>query len=485
VSSGEIAIGYVYLHPVMRKRKERLPVLENVIIESIAAEGKCIAHYEDMVVFVEGIVAPGDVADLQVTRKKKNFMEAVPVRFHQLSPMRAIPFCQHFGVCGGCKWQHIPYQTQLEYKQQQVIDNLERIAKVPLPPVRMILPSRETTYYRNKLEFTFSPNRWLTDEELRSQEKLEKRTLGFHIPKRFDKILDIEHCYLQPEPSNPMRLEVKNYARTHNLSFFDNVKNEGLLRNLVIRTASTGEIMVILQVYYADQKQTEDLLSYLHQKFPQITSLQYVINPKGNDTFHDLEVICFKGKPYITEQMEGLHFRIGPKSFYQTNTQQAYELYKITREFANLQGNEVVYDLYTGTGTIANFVARRARKVVGLEYIATAIEDAKINSNINNIGNTAFFAGDIKHLLTKQFIENHGKPDVVITDPPRAGMDPQVIEMLLLAAPEKIVYVSCNPATQARDLALLDANYSVQAVQPVDMFPHTYHVENVALLVRK
>jgi 23S rRNA (uracil1939-C5)-methyltransferase len=469
----------------MRKRKERLPVLENVIIESIAAEGKCIAHYEDMVVFVEGIVAPGDVADLQVTRKKKNFMEAVPVRFHQLSPMRAIPFCQHFGVCGGCKWQHIPYQTQLEYKQQQVIDNLERIAKVPLPPVRMILPSRETTYYRNKLEFTFSPNRWLTDEELRSQEKLEKRTLGFHIPKRFDKIMDIEHCYLQPEPSNPMRLEVKNYARTHNLSFFDNVKNEGFLRNLVIRTASTGEIMVILQVYYADQKQTEDLLSYLHQKFPQITSLQYVINPKGNDTFHDLEVICFKGKPYITEQMEGLHFRIGPKSFYQTNTQQAYELYKITREFANLQGNEVVYDLYTGTGTIANFVARRARKVVGLEYIATAIEDAKINSNINNIGNTAFFAGDIKHLLTKQFIENHGKPDVVITDPPRAGMDPQVIEMLLLAAPEKIVYVSCNPATQARDLALLDANYSVQAVQPVDMFPHTYHVENVALLVRK
>jgi 23S rRNA (uracil1939-C5)-methyltransferase len=469
----------------MRKRKERLPVLKNITIESIAAEGKCIARHEDMVIFVEGIVAPGDVADLQITRKKKNFMEGVPVHFHQLSPLRTTPFCQHFGVCGGCKWQHIPYQTQLEYKQQQVIDNLERIAKVPLPLVRSIVPSKETTYYRNKLEFTFSPNRWLTDEELRSQEKLEKRTLGFHIPKRFDKVLDIERCYLQPDPSNPIRLEVKNYARVHNLSFFDNVKNEGFLRNLVIRTASTGEVMVILQVYFEDKKQIEDLLTHISKKFPEITSLQYVINPKGNDTFHDLEVICFKGKAYITEQMEGLHFRIGPKSFYQTNTQQAYELYKITREFASLQGNEVVYDLYTGTGTIANFVARQARKVVGLEYITTAIEDAKINSQINTISNTAFFAGDIKHLLTKQFIEEQGKPDVVITDPPRAGMDPQVIEMLLLAAPEKIVYVSCNPATQARDLALLDANYSVQAVQPVDMFPHTYHVENVALLIRK
>jgi len=470
----------------MRKNnKEKFPILEKIPITGIAAEGKCIARTEDMVIFVEGVAAPGDIVDLRITRKKKNFIEAVPVRFHQYSAQRVEAFCEHFGVCGGCKWQHIPYQGQLAYKQQQVIDNLERIAKVPLPEIQHILPSAQTQYYRNKLEFTFSPNRWLTNEDIQSDKQFDRRTLGFHIPKRFDKILDIAHCYLQPEPSNPIRLAVKDYGRKHNLSFFDNVKNEGFLRNLIIRTSGTGEIMVILQVYHDDQPVIRELLSHLHTSFPEITSLQYVINPKGNDTFHDLEVHLFAGKPFIMEQMENLQFRVGPKSFYQTNSLQAYELYKITRDYAGLQGHEIVYDLYTGTGTIANFVAHQAKKVVGLEYVAMSIEDAKVNSQINQVTNTAFLAGDMKHLLTEELFSQHGKPDVVITDPPRAGMDSQVIDMLLLAAPEKIVYVSCNPATQARDIALLDAKYAVKAVQPVDMFPHTYHVENIALLMKK
>ncbi len=470
----------------MRKsRKENLPVLENITITGITAEGKCIAKRDDLVIFVDGVVAPGDVVDLRIIRNKKNFAEAIPIRFHQYSLVRTEPFCQHFGVCGGCKWQHIPYQTQLQYKHEQVTDQLQRIAKVALPVVQPVLPSAETRYYRNKLEFTFSPNRWLTHENIQSGEQFDRRTLGFHIPKRFDKILDIERCYLQPDPSNPIRLEIKNYARTHNLSFFDNVQNQGFLRTLIIRTASTGEIMVILQVYYDDRPVIEHLLAHLLTSFPEITSLQYVINPKGNDTFQDLEVHSFAGKPYITEQMEGLQFRVGPKSFYQTNSQQAYELYKIARTFAGLQGNEIVYDLYTGTGTIANFVAHQAKKVIGLEYVAMSIEDAKINSAINNIPNATFLAGDIKNLLTESFFNQYGKPDVVITDPPRAGMDQQVIEMLLQANPRKIVYVSCNPATQARDIALLDVNYAVHAVQPVDMFPHTHHVENIVLLVRK
>jgi 23S rRNA (uracil1939-C5)-methyltransferase len=471
---------------LMRKqKKEKFPLLKNITISGIAAEGKCIARAEDMVVFVEGMVAPGDVVDLQITRKKKNFIEAAPVHFHSRSSQRTEPFCEHFGVCGGCKWQHIPYHTQLSYKQQQVTDNLERIAKVPLPPVQEILPSAETSYYRNKLEFTFSPNRWLTQEDIQSSKQFDRRTLGFHIPKRFDKILDIAHCYLQPEPSNPIRLAVKEYARNHNLSFFDNVKNEGFLRNLIIRTSGTSEVMVILQVYHDDRPAIEHLLDHILTNFPEITSLQYVINPKGNDTFHDLEVHLFAGKAYITEQMENLQFRVGPKSFYQTNSLQAYELYKITREYARLQGHETVYDLYTGTGTIANFVAHQARKVVGLEYVEMSIEDAKVNSQINHIHNTTFLAGDMKHLLTEDLYSRHGKPDVVITDPPRAGMDPQVIDMLLVAAPERIVYVSCNPATQARDIALMDAKYAVKAVQPVDMFPHTYHVENIVQMERK
>jgi 23S rRNA (uracil1939-C5)-methyltransferase len=383
----------------MRKnKKEKLPVLEKISITGIAAEGKCIARTEDMVIFVEGVAAPGDVADLRITRKKKNFIEAVPVRFHQYSPQRVEAFCEHFGVCGGCKWQHIPYQA------------LERIAKVPLPAIQPILPSAETRYYRNKLEFTFSPNRWLTEEDIQSGQQFDRRTLGFHIPRRFDKILDIAHCYLQPAPSNPIRLAVKDYARQHNLSFFDNVKNEGFLRNLIIRTSGTGEVMVILQVFHNDQAAIRKLLAFLENQFPEITSLQYVINPKGNDTFHDLEVHLFSGKPFITEQMENLQFRVGPKSFYQTNSGQAYELYKITRDYAGLQGQEIVYDLYTGTGTIANFVARQAKKVVGLEYVPMSIEDARENSRINHIANTAFLAGDMKHLLTEELFTRHGKP---------------------------------------------------------------------------
>lgn len=469
----------------MKRRKEKQEVLEKITIQDIAAEGKCIARQEDMVIFVDGSVAPGDVVDLRVTRKKKNFMEASLIRFHSYSTKRGTPFCEHFGVCGGCKWQHIPYEAQLQYKQQQVIDNLERIAKVPIPAVNPILPASEATYYRNKLEFTFSSSRWLTAEDIKSQESLDKNALGFHIPKRFDKILDIEHCYLQTDPSNAIRLAVKKYAQENNIPFFDLVKQEGFLRNLIIRTTNTGEIMVILQVYYDDWNVLEPMLQHLHQEFPQITSLQYIINSKGNDTFQDLDVVTFAGKPYITEQMEGLQFRVGPKSFYQTNAQQAYELYKIARELADLKRQETVYDLYTGTGTIALFIARQASKVVGLEYVAMAIEDAKVNTKINNISNASFFAGDIKDLLTEKFMEVNGWPDVVITDPPRAGMDPKVVEMLLKAAPQKIVYVSCNPATQARDIALLDAKYAVKVIQPVDMFPHTYHVENVVLLELK
>jgi len=362
------------------------------------------------------------------------------------------------------------------------VDSLTRIAKVVLPPIRPILPSAATTYYRNKLEFTFSSNRWLTAEEMAAREDLERSALGFHVPRRFDKIVDIQHCYLQPDPSNPIRLSVRDYARRHGFPFFDHVRMEGFVRNLIVRTTLTGEVMLIVQVGFPQMQWLEGLLNHVRKEFPQITSLQYVINSKGNDTFHDLEVKLYHGLPYITERMEDLQFRVGPKSFYQPNAAQAYELYKIARSFARLEGSETVYDLYTGTGTIANFVARQARKVIGLEYVPMAIEDAKVNAQINDIANTQFFAGDIKDLLTDEFLATHGHPDVVITDPPRAGMDEAVTRMLLKAAPRRIVYVSCNPATQARDLAILDEKYAVQDVQPVDMFPHTYHVENVVLL---
>ncbi|MFD2515004.1 23S rRNA (uracil(1939)-C(5))-methyltransferase RlmD [Pontibacter locisalis] len=466
------------------KHKKKFPILERIRIEEMVAEGKCLARHENMVIFVGG-VAPGDVVDLRITRKKKSFMEAEAVNFHELSDLRVEPFCEHFGICGGCKWQHIGYNTQVLYKQKQVKDNLERIGKVALPEFDPILGSAKTRYYRNKLEYTFSNTSWLTKEQIQSGEEFDRDALGFHIPGRFDKILDIKHCYLQPDPSNTIRLEVRAYAKANNLPFYDLIKQEGYLRNLIIRTANTGELMVIVQVYYEDQEVMQALLDHLAAKFPEISSLQYVVNPKGNETFHDLEVVCYKGLPYIYEEMEGIKFRVGPKSFYQTNADQAYELYRLTRELAALTGNELVYDLYTGAGTIANFVAKQCREVIGIEYVPSAIEDAKINSQINNITNTTFYAGDMKDILSDELVERHGRPDVVITDPPRAGMHQDVVEKLLQVHPNRIVYVSCNPATQARDLELLSAKYDVARVQPVDMFPQTHHVENIVLLTSK
>nr|WP_181304443.1 23S rRNA (uracil(1939)-C(5))-methyltransferase RlmD [Rufibacter sp. XAAS-G3-1] len=450
----------------------------------MAAEGKCLARYENLVVFISD-VAPGDVVDVRVTKEKKNFLEGVPVHFHAYSDLRTQPFCEHFGVCGGCKWQHIPYDTQLFFKQKQVNDNIERIGRIKGHEMLPILPSKRVSFYRNKLEFTFSDNAWLTKEQIDSGEELDRRALGFHIPLRFDKIVDLRHCYLQPAPSNEIRLAVKQYALEHNLPFFDLVKQEGFLRNLIIRTANTGDLMVIVQVFQDRLEWLQPLLDYLLQEFPQITSLQYVVNSKGNETFHDLEVVCYHGEPYIHEQMEGLRFRVGPKSFYQTNSEQAYNLYKLTREFALLNGTETVYDLYTGAGTIANFVARSAAQVVGIEYVASAIEDAKINSQINDISNTHFYAGDMKDVLTHELFAQHGRPDVIITDPPRAGMHPDVVKKLLEVKANRIVYVSCNPSTQARDLEMLSELYDVVKIQPVDMFPQTYHVESVALLTLK
>ncbi|MFN6945206.1 MAG: 23S rRNA (uracil(1939)-C(5))-methyltransferase RlmD [Cytophagaceae bacterium] len=462
-------------------RKNKNFIIENIEILDIAAEGKSLTRHDDKVIFVDH-AAPGDVVDLQVYRNKKDFAFAKPVHFHKYSTQRTDPFCKHFGTCGGCKWQHIQYDIQAEAKEKQVIDSLTRIAKVQLPPIAPILKSEKTTYYRNKLEYTFSDSKWLTDEEIKQDYNFDRNALGFHIPGKFDKILDIEECFLQPEPSNKIRNEVKRYAQEQGFSFFNIRKQEGWLRILIIRTTLSGELMLIVQVYYEDQQAMKKLLEHLKETFPEITSLNYVINPKGNETFHDLEVITYHGLPYITEKMEGLAFRVGPKSFFQTNSTQAYELYKITRDYAGLTGAEVVYDLYTGTGTIANFVASKAAKVIGVEYVEMAIEDAKINSEINNISNTAFYAGDMKDVLNDEFVAKHGKPDVIITDPPRAGMHKDVVDMLLKLEPQRIVYVSCNPATQARDIALLDEKYSVTAVQPVDMFPMTHHVENVVKL---
>jgi len=467
------------------RKKRSLPKIEQVEITDIGAEGKAIAKIDNRVIFITQVI-PGDIVDVQVTKKRKSFMEAVPVNFHKYSDMRTEPFCEHFGVCGGCKWQNLPYNEQLKYKHQQVIDNLERIAKVDLPEVNDILPSEKTRFYRNKLEFTFSNKRWLTKDEIDSNEELDRsNALGFHVPKIWDKIVNIERCYLQEEPSNAIRLEIKNYADKNNLPYFDLRKQEGFLRNLIIRTSTTKELMVIVVFFYDDQKKITNLLNHVADKFPEITSLMYIVNSKANDSITDQDVIFFKGNDHIFEKMENLKFKIGPKSFYQTNSEQAYNLYSKAREFANLTGNEVVYDLYTGTGTIANFVAKKAKKVVGIEYVPEAIEDAKVNSEINNISNTDFFAGDLKAILTESFIEKQGKPDVIITDPPRAGMHPDVVNTILKADSEKIVYVSCNPATQARDISLLDTNYKITKVQPVDMFPHTYHVENIVLLERR
>lgn len=469
----------------MARKKKELPLIENVEIVDIAAEGKAIAKVNDLVVFVPYAI-PGDVIDMQLYRKKNKYAEGKVVRFVSYSPNRTEALCEHFGVCGGCKWQILPYNEQLQYKQKQVVDNLTRIGKVELPEITPILGSEKTEFYRNKLEFTFSNKKWLTFEQISSGVSFDNmNALGFHIPGCFDKVLDINKCWLQDDISNQIRNFVRQYCNDKGYTFFNLRDQGGLLRNMIIRTSTTGELMVIIAFYEDNYEQYSDVLNAVANQFPQITSLMYVINQKANDTITDQDILVWKGNDHIYEEMEGLKFKIGPKSFYQTNSEQAYNLYKITREFAGLTGNELVYDLYTGTGTIANFVARQAKQVVGIEYVEDAIKDAKINSANNGINNTLFYAGDMKDILTQEFINQHGRPDVIITDPPRAGMHNDVIDAILFAAPQRIVYVSCNPATQARDLSLLDEHYKVMRVQPVDMFPHTHHVENVVLLEKR
>ncbi len=470
----------------MGRKKKELPVLEGVEIEGVAAEGNAIARVDGMVVFVP-YGAPGDVATIRLTRKKHSFAEGRIERLERASALRREPRCEHFGLCGGCRWQHLPYENQLEYKRQQVVDCLDRIAKVEHPEVHPALGSERIWDYRNKMEYTFSAKLWLTPEQMASGEVFaDRRAAGFHIPGAFDKVLDINYCHLQDAGiGNELRNFVKEYGKDNGLSFYDLRANEGLLRTLMIRTASTGEVMALMSFGEDNPEAINQVMSAIADKFGErITSLLYVVNLKANDTFGDLEVHTFRGQPFITEEMEGLKFRVGPKSFYQTNSAQALRLYSVAREMADLQGDELVYDLYTGTGTIANFVARRARQVVGIEYVPEAIEDAKVNSQINGISNTLFYAGDMKDVLNDEFIEKHGRPDVMIVDPPRAGMHQDVVDVILRAEPQRIVYVSCNPATQARDLQLLAAKYRITAVQPVDMFPHTAHIENVVRLDR-
>lgn len=472
-------------------------ILSGIVVETMAAEGKCLSRLEEgRVLFIEG-AAPGDTVDVQLTRIKSSFLEGKAVNITTFSSHRATPFCQHFGMCGGCKWQHLAYEKQLEYKHQQVIDNIERIGGLSATGIQPIIGSVNIQFYRNKLDYTFSAQRWLTREELEARKALSTTEgwiesepgLGYHLPSFFDKVFDVKECFLQPDPSNAIRLVVKEVALKNNIEFFDLRKQTGYLRTLTIRTANTGECMVIVQVAYDKADWLEIVLEAIAANFPQVTSLQYVINTKRNDTFHDLNIVCWKGNAYITEEMkkptgEGvLKFRVGPKSFYQTNSDQAYVLYQVAWRMADLKGDELVYDLYTGTGTIASFVSGNAKKVIGLEYVAAAIEDAKSNAQLNAISNTDFYAGDMKDLLNDAFLSKHGRPDVVITDPPRAGMHEDVCKMLLKAAPERIVYVSCNPATQARDLKILSEKYDLLAIQPVDMFPHTTHVENVVSLV--
>lgn len=476
--------------PSHRKSLKKGDQITGILIDTMAAEGKCVARKNGQVIFISG-GAPGDVVDIELTKIKSSFLEGRVVAIQSLSPNRSNPFCEHFGTCGGCSWQHINYATQLQYKQQQVIDNLERIGGLDLPPVKPIIGSSREKFYRNKLDFTFTSNRWLTKDELQQGTAFGDSGLGYHIPRMYDKVFDVKECSLQPDPSNAIRLLTRKIATREQIPFFDLRKQVGFLRTLTIRTANTGEIMVILQVTYDQMEWIEKILRELTDEFPSITSAQYVINGKRNDTFGDLDIVCWKGNPYITEAMAHpngkgtLSFQIGPKSFYQTNSEQAFKLYKVAWEMAAFDGNELTYDLYTGTGTIANFVANSCRKVIGLEYVSAAIEDAKKNSKLNNISNTDFFAGDIKDLLDENFLNIHGRPDVVITDPPRAGMHEDVSKMLLKALPNRIVYVSCNPATQARDLKILSEAYKVSDIQPVDMFPQTVHVENVVRLDRK
>lgn len=472
----------------MSRKKKSLPVLENITITDYAAEGKALARVNELVVFVPFAV-PGDVVDLQVRRKKHSYCEAEIIRFIKYSERRVKPFCQHFGICGGCKWQNIPYDEQLRMKQKQVYDQLTRIGKVNLPEFNQILGSVKTQGYRNKLEFGCSNRRWLTQDEIASgSDFTQMNAVGFHITGAFDKILPIEKCWLMDDLQNKIRNAIRDYAYEHDIVFYDIRRQCGLLRDIMVRNSDTGEWMVLIQFHYEkdeDEVIAKNLLQHIADSFPEITSLLYVNNQKGNDTFNDLNIEVFKGNDYIYETMDGLTFKVGAKSFYQTNTKQAYHLYSVVRDFANLTGNELVYDLYTGTGTIANFVSRYAKRVIGIEYVPEAIEDAKINSEINNISNSLFFAGDMKDILTESFISENGTPDIIITDPPRAGMHPDVVQTIIKTAPKRIVYVSCNPATQARDLSLLDNLYEVVAVQPVDMFPHTPHVENVVLLNRR
>ena len=466
-----------------RKVRERI-TFENVSVIDIAEEGKGVGKIDDLVLFIQHAV-PGDVVDVEVTRKKKNFAEARITTLKVPSEHRVQAFCQHFGTCGGCKWQHMTYDSQLTFKQKTVENALQRIGKIDVSGIESILPSSETTYYRNKMEYTFSNKRWLTDDEIKSNEEFGKQALGFHVPLFFDKILQISHCHLQAEPSNAIRNAVDVFAVANNISYYDVRAHEGALRNLIIRNTSTGELMIIVVFAHPEEGQIELLMDFVKQSFPEITSLLYIVNQKKNDTIFDQDVHIYKGRDHIFEEMDGLKFKIGAKSFYQTNSKQAFELYKVTKEFADLKGDELVYDLYTGAGTIANFVARNAREVVGIEYVPSAIEDAKLNSELNGIKNTKFFAGDMKEVLTSDFIGIHGRPDVIITDPPRAGMHVDVVERILEIEAKKVVYVSCNPATQARDLTLLTAKYEVSRIKPVDMFPHTQHVENVVLLKLK
>ena len=477
----------------MARNKKPLPLLEGVKIEAVAAEGKCLFHWNELVVFVPFCI-PGDICDIQIRRKKHSFAEGEVVRFIEYSNVRATPFCQHFGVCGGCKWQNLPYPEQLKFKQQQVFDQLTRIGKVELPEFQPILGSVKTQAYRNKLDYGCANKRYLTKEQIQTLPNDESQSLknnpaiGFHITGAFDKILPIEKCWLMDDLHTQIRNEIRDYAIDNGLSFFDLRQQVGLLRDVIIRNSATGEWMVIIQFHYDEsggEKEALGLLQHIADKFPQITSLMYLDNQKCNDTIGDQDIMVFKGNDHIYETMEDLRFKVGPKSFYQTNTEQAYHLYSVARNLAGLTGNELVYDLYTGTGTIANFVARQARKVIGIEYVPEAIEDAKINSEVNHIDNTLFYAGDMKDILTEEFISEHGRPDVIITDPPRAGMHPDVVKTILKASPKRIVYVSCNPATQARDLQAMDEAYKVMAVQPVDMFPHTPHVENVVLLEKR
>ena len=468
----------------MGRRKE-LPLLEKVRITDIGSEGNALARVDNLVVFVPMLI-PGDVVDIKVIRKRKKYLEGVVLQFHEYSPDRIAARCIHFGVCGGCKWQHLPYKLQLYYKEKQVRDNLIRIGKIELPDISPIIGSSEIFLYRNKLEYTFSDKRWLTKEEVISDKKFEKEdALGFHIPGLFDKVLDIEECHLQPQPSNSIKNAVRQYSHDNNLEFFDLREQKGFLRNIVIRNSLEGKVMVIVVFFHDDAERRNGLLEFLASSFPQITSLMYIINSKRNDSLSDQNPILYKGDDHLVEEMDGLKFRVGPKSFYQTNTRQALELYRIARDFAGLTGKEIVYDLYTGTGTIANYLAAFAKKVIGIEYVDEAVQDARLNSEINGINNTVFFFGDMKDILSETFFTSNGNPDVIITDPPRAGMHEEVIKIIAAERPEKIVYISCNPATQSRDIQLLSDTYSVVAVQPVDMFPHTHHVENVVLLKRR